>query len=481
MTFKMGITKSLVFTIFSILICTVPGSFAQEANQDPLPPSLTDKELKNANRLIDKGLEDDLAYAILESLTTEIGPRLGGSEAEARARDWGVRLLKDLGFKNVRIEPFEMPYWARKVEEAAILSPFPQQLHITALGNSVSTPETGIQAEVVRFETLLDLQEAPLEGFENKIIFVDERMTRTQDGSGYGWAVAKRSGAANEAGKRSALAAIIRSVGTDHDRRNPHTGNMRYEEGVNKVPTGALSNPDADQLTRAMTIAEKNGDGPVRLHLRLTTLTQPKVMSGNVIGEIPGKTDDIIVIGGHLDSWDLGTGAIDDGAGVAITTAAAKLINDLPGKPKKTIRVIMWGAEEVGLLGARAYAAQHAGELDKHVLAAESDFGASTIWQLQTRFGENSLAKTAIMQRVLRRLGIGPGDNAAGGGPDVLPLRIGGVPVLSLRQNGWDYFDLHHTPDDTLDKVDPKELAQNVAAWAATIYMASEMDGGFRE
>ena len=437
---------------------------------------LTLDQERTAQRLIERGLADETASQILESLTTKIGPRLAGSEAEARAREWGVDMLKSHGFKNVRIETFEIPYWTRVSESARIVSPFPQPLAATALGGSVSTPTGGVEGEIVRFETLAALQRAPTDGLEGKIVFVDEGMMRTQDGSGYGAAVAKRSGAANEAGKRGAVAAIIRSVGTA-SRRNPHTGGMRYLSDVAKVPVIAVSNPDADQLARALTLS----DEPVRVHVNVQVETRTAAPSGNVVGEIPGRTDELIVVGGHLDSWDLGTGAVDDGAGVAITTAAAKLVGDLRGKPERTIRVVLWGAEETGLHGARAYAREHADRLEKHVLASESDFGAGVVWQLQTRFGDSALAKGAEMARVLRPLGIGPGDNKAGGGPDVIPLRQAGVPVLSLRQNGWDYFDLHHTPDDTFDKVDPAALRQNVAAWAAMIYMASEMPGGFRD
>ncbi|WDI32994.1 M20/M25/M40 family metallo-hydrolase [Hyphococcus flavus] len=438
-------------------------------------PELSSQQQRTVDRLIDQGLEDDVGWELLESLTTEIGPRLGGSPDEARAREWGARKLKQLGFKNVRIETFEMPYWERVTETAEIVSPYPQELKITALGNSVATPEGGVAAEVVRFRTLLDLQDAPLEGYEGKIIFVDEVMSRTQDGSGYGWAVAKRSGAANEAAKRGAVAAIIRSAGTSHGR-TPHTGNMRYSDDVSPVPIAALSNPDADLLGLAM----KRADGPVTVSVDISVHTKTVVESGNVIGEIPGKSDEIILIGGHLDSWDLGTGAVDDGAGIAITTAAAKLIDDLPGKPNRTIRVIMWGSEEVGLLGAFAYAEAHADELDRHLLASESDFGAGKVWQFRTGFAEEHLPKAQVYQKALRRLGIGPGNNQAGGGPDVTPLRRAGVPVFRLYQDGSDYFDLHHTMEDTLDKVDPEALRQNIAAWAATVYVASELEGDYR-
>lgn len=439
-------------------------------------PAISAEQQRNVDRLIEKARSDETAWRVLESITTEVGPRLAGSEAEARARDWGVATLQSLGFKNVRIETFEMPYWGRVREEAAIVSPFPQALTITALGNSISTPEGGVTGEVVRFATIDELKAAPMTGLEGKIVFVDEKMTRTQDGSGYGVAVKKRTEASREALKRGAAGALIRSVGTD-SHRNPHAGGMSREGGTDFAPAAALSNPDADQLARALTLAE----GPVTVKLDIAVDKKPAVTSGNVIGEIPGQTDEIIVIGGHLDSWDLGTGAIDDGAGVAITTAAAKLIGDLKGKPRRTIRVVLWGAEEVGLFGAKAYAKAHKDELARHVLAAESDFGAGRIWQFQSKFGDAQLPKAALIAGALKALGVGPGDNNADGGPDAGELQKAGVPVISLRQNGWDYFDLHHTPDDTLDKINPADIQQNVAAWAAAIYLASELPGGFAD
>ena len=451
-------------------IVTVP-ALAQD--ESPLPAKVE----AHATLLMDRALESDQGYKTVAELTTKIGPRLAGSEAEARAREWGVQHLKDLGFKNVRIEPFEISYWERETEAAAITSPYPQPLTITALGNSVSTPEGGVSGEVVRFPTLTDLinyEEGP--SLEGKVVFVDEYMVRTQDGSGYGVAVRKRSGAANEAGKRGAVAALIRSVGTD-SHRMPHTGVMNYEENVDQVPIAALSAPDADQLTRALEMSED----PVTVSLDISVKTRETAPSGNVIGEIPGRTDEIVVIGGHLDSWDLGTGAIDDGAGIGISVGAAKVILDARKKPERTIRVVMFGSEEVGLFGGFAYAREHADELGKHVMAAESDFGAGRIYQLQTKIGETQQKKGDEMARVLEPLGIARGDNNGFGGPDVTPLRAAGVPVTSLRQNGWDYFDLHHTADDTLDKIDPEDLAQNVAAYAAFTWMAANMPGPFRD
>lgn len=441
----------------------------------PASAELTPRQRADAALLIERAMTDDRAYDILASLTTEVGPRLGGTEAEARARDWGEAKLMALGFKNVRTETFEMSAWTRVSERAEIISPFPQPLQVTALGNSVSTPAGGIDADIVRFDSLIALQKAPMTGLEGKIVFVDEKMTRTQDGSGYGVAVAKRSGAANEASKRGAAAAIIRSVGTD-SHRFPHTGNMNYAEGVAHIPTAALSNPDADLLAGAIARAKK----PVRLRLDIQTQRTDKAPSGNVVGEIPGRKKELIVVGGHLDSWDLGTGAVDDGAGIAITVAAARLVDELKGQPGRTIRVVMWGAEEVGIHGGKAYAERHKDDLARHALAAESDFGAGRVWQLRTRFGAGRETFAKDLAEALRPLGVGPGAGEAFGGADVGALRAGGVPVLDLAQDGSDYFDLHHTANDTLDKIDPSALKQNVAAWAVMLYLAGEHEGGFR-
>ena len=427
-----------------------------------------------AKALIAQSFQSDLGYQIIESLTTEVGQRLAGTEAEARARDWGVAKFKQLGFKNVRIEPFQVDHWERHSEHAEITSPFPQKLMITALGGSIATDSAGIVGQVVRFENLQALKDAPMKGLKGKIVFVDEYMTRTQDGSGYGVAVKKRSGAAVEAGKRGAAAALIRSVGTGH-HRFPHTGQMTYDQNVVKVPIAALSAPDADQLHRAL------GRGDVEVKLQIDVQSYGKSQSGNVIAEIPGVTDEIVIIGAHLDSWDLGTGAVDDGAGIGITVGAAKLILDMNKKPKRTIRIVMFGAEEVGLVGAIAYAKEHANELDRHVVGTESDFGAGKVWRFDTNFAESKLYKAKEIHKVLEPLGIALGSNNASGGPDMGPLRMLGMPVVTLKQNGWDYFDLHHTPNDTFDKISADDIAQNVAAYAAFVWMAANMQGDFRE
>jgi Zn-dependent M28 family amino/carboxypeptidase len=230
--------------------------------------------------------------------------------------------------------------------------------------------------------------------------------------------------------------------------------------------------------------------GPVTVSLDMAVVTQPAAPSGNVIAEVPGRTPvdeggELVILGAHLDSWDLGTGAVDDGAGVGIVTGAAKLIlnhvEETGERPLRTIRVVLFGAEEVGLLGAFEYARAHEDELGAHVVGAESDFGAGRIWRLETRFAEDALPYAEQMVRVLAPLGVAPGANEASGGPDMTPLRQAGVPVVTLKQDGWDYFDLHHTADDTLDKIDPEDVAQNIAAYAAFAWMAANAPEGFRE
>ncbi len=432
-----------------------------------------DKLVAEANRLIEKGFKDEAAYEIIESLTTEIGPRMAGSEQEARARDWAVKRLKKMGFKNIRVEPFEVDRWVRRSESAAIVSPFPQPLVITALGGSVPTPKGGVTGDVVRFESFADFLDSPLTGYEGKIIFIDETMTRSQDGSGYSVAVRKRRTTANEAAKRGAAAALIRSVGTS-SHRFAHTGSTRFSAETPRVPFAALSAPDADQLARALR------HGPVSVHIELDVESLGPVQSGNVIAEIPGRTDELVVIGGHLDSWDLGTGAVDDGAGVGITMAAAHLVKKMNRKPKRTIRLILWGSEEVGLVGARAYAEAHKDELDKHFIASESDFGGGKIWRISTNFAEDKLGYAAAFRHLFARFTLAEGNNQTSGGPDIIPLSAMGVPAFRLDQDGTDYFDLHHTANDTFDKIKLEDIQQNVALWSAFIWVAANMEGDLR-
>ena len=415
-----------------------------------------------AERLREAALKDDLAWDIVEGLTTEVGPRLAGTEAEARARDWAVRRLRALGFSNVRIEEFEIPVWVRGEEKAQIVSPFPQPLTVTALGNSGATPATGIEAQVVGFDSVAELRSASPEKVRGKIVYVTHRMAKAQDGSSYGYWGAVRRTAPSIASRHGAAAIVIRSLGTD-SHRFPHTGSQNWSEGATPIPAAALSNPDADNLERMLERSKS-----VRMRILLTPRQIGIGKSGNVIAEVPGRDPKagLVLVGGHLDSWDLGTGAVDDGAGVAITAAAAKRVMDA-GRPRRTIRLVWFGAEEAGLFGGEEYRKQHADEF--HASASESDFGAGRIWRVDFGLPASGSAVADRVEAALAPLGIARGADPARGGPDIGTLVAGGVPGITLQQNGTDYFDLHHTPDDTLDKIDKEQLRQNVAAYTAMI------------
>lgn len=412
--------------------------------------------------------DDSVAWSLVEGLTAEVGQRLAGTEAEARARDWGMKKLKALGFSNVAIETFPMKTWVRGIETAEITAPVPQKLAITALGGSGATPQGGLKGNLVVFSSLAEFKAAPDAAVQGKIVYVGHKMKATQDGSSYGYfGVLRRSGP-NLAARKGAAALLIRSIGTDN-HRVPHTGLTNWEAGVEPIPAAAVSNPDADLIERINT---RNPSG-LQVILVLTPKFVGEQLSGNLIGEIPGSDPDagMVVIGGHLDSWDLGTGAIDDGAGIAATTAAAKAIIDSGKKPRRTIRIVWWGAEEVGGLGGAAYYARHKAE--RHALVGESDFGADRVWRFQTRLPATAAPLGAHLASALAPLGIAAGGETDDGGTDVEPLVANGVPVIALGQDGTRYFDIHQTADDTLDKIDPRQLAQNVEAWRIVLETAA--------
>ncbi len=454
-----------------------PQTGVQAAVNPQAPPPvapLTTEQRRTLERLRAAALESDLAWEIVEDLVTEVGPRLAGSEAEARARTWAVAMLREQRFSNVRVEDFTIPYWDAVREEATIVSPSRQPMVVAALGGSPSTPAGGLEAQVVRFTDMASFEAAPAAAVQGRIVFIDERMARTQDGSGYGAAVVKRGRCAPVAQARGAVACLIRSVGTDPHRFAHQGGSSRQANGAS-LPAAAISPADADVLARLVLSGR-----PVRVNLLIEADIREAAPSGNVIAEIRGRQapDEIVLIAAHLDSWDSGQGAVDDGAGVAIITAAARLIRDLPQRPRRTIRILLAGAEENGVHGGTDYARRHANE--RHIVAAESDFGAGPVWRFRTRFADQALSYARAIQRELAPLGVILGDNAASGGADVSDLRTAGVPVVDLSQNGLDYFDYHHTPDDTLDKIDPEALRQNVAAWVVFLYLAAYTDWDFR-
>ena len=435
-------------------------------------PALPADRLEQAAVLRDAALARSEACPILEDLTTSVGQRLAGTPADARARDWAVKAMRAAGLVDIKTEPFPLQVWTRGMASLEITGSHPQMLAVAALGYSGATPPEGITAPVAYFADYQALVDAAPGSLAGKIAFIDHRMMRTQDGSSYGANGPVRRAGPALAQSKGAAAVLIRSLGTDH-HRNPHTGGTVAAPRTAPIASLALALPDADQLARLVK------RGPVMLKLVSTPRTEPGV-SANVSGEIPGSVPgEIIVIGGHLDSWDIGQGVIDDGAGIAITLAAAKAIKAAGLKPRRTIRVVFWGAEELGLLGAAVYAQAHTHE--NIVLAAESDSGADRIYRISSKVAEAGLPLVAEINRALAPLGIAPTrDNGAGGGPDVGALGTAGAGILELEQDMSRYFDLHHTPDDTLDKVDRAQLDQNVAAWAAAIWLAARDDRPLR-
>jgi hypothetical protein len=419
--------------------------------------------------LRDRALADKTAWDIVESLTTEVGPRPTGSPAMLRARDWAVAKLSTLGFKNVHLEPFAADTWRRGAESAEVVAPFPQPLHILGLGRSAPTPKGGIEAEIALFRTYDALLAQPPGSLKGKIAVVTQPMTRTMDGSGYGAINRIRTQGAAEASRRGAVAYLLRSLSTD-DTRLPHAGAMRQAKDAPTIPAAALSVPDAQLLERMVDRGQ-----PVRVRLSLASRSDPAAPAWNVVGEIPGREapDEVVVVGGHLDSWDPGTGAIDDGAGLAITAAAARLVGE-HGAPRRTIRVVLWGAEEMDSSGD-AYAAAHKAEVGKIVLAAESDAGAGPVWQAR-------LPKGALDHPAMKAFAsvLGPMKTVLSREPATMGGSALGVPTVGLTPDTSRYFDLHHSADDTLDKVDPVALAQSVAVWAAFLHTVADSDIDFR-
>ena len=419
--------------------------------------------------LISHAQQSDLAFNIVKSLTVEVGPRIAGSKGDKRAVAWAEAKFAELGFDKIYKQPVRVRNWERGFADAKVLAPYPQDLVISALGGSIATPDGGLDAQVVMFGSLDELTQADAASIAGKIVFLNTRMQRDKAGRFYGKVVPNRVNGAVEAAKLGAQAVIIRSVGTDNSRF-AHTGVMRYDDNVAKIPAGAISTADADVLE-----AMFEQDQLVRIAVNMQAKDAGWQTSYNVIGEITGseRPEEVILIGAHLDSWDEGTGALDDGAGVGIVMAAANHIKTIVGQPKRTIRVVLFAAEEIGLIGAYEYVRTNKADLPNIIMAAESDFGAGSIYRMDTRFADAVREQPKGLYQRLASLGVELGSNDTNGGPDVSMMPKYGVPVIALKQDGYYYFDYHHTPNDTLDKINPDELRQNQTIWAlVTAYMA---------
>ena len=433
------------------------------------PTRIDAKALAQAANLRDAVLQDTTAWQVTESLTTEVGPRLAGSEADARAVEWARAKFKALGYDKVWTEPVTFPKWVRRSEAAQVLGAHAQPLRVAALGGSAGGT---VEAEVVRFADLAALEAVPDSSLAGRIAFVDYQMQRRQDGGDYRNGGGIRGRGPSLAIRKGAAGFLMRSAGTDTSRA-PHTGNTRYEAGLSPIPAAALSTIDAAQLARLVAL------GPTRVRLALDCGWDGEYTSQNVIGEITGskRPQEIVLIGGHLDSWDYGTGAIDDAAGIGITMAVGALLK--PMRPARTIRVVAFANEEQGLWGGRAYADRHAGDVANHVIAMESDFGAGRIYGFDASARDLQPAALAQIQQVLAPLGIewmpGKGDPES----DIGPMTQRGMAWAWLGHDGSGYFDLHHNAEDTLDKIDPKDLAQNTAAYAVFTWLAAQAEGDF--
>ena len=434
-------------------------------------------DLLAAERLRDAALADGTAARLLTELCTGIGARPAGSAADAQAVAWAQQSLRQLGLARVRADAIPIRTWVRGAASARLLPPVAETLVMAALGNSVGTPADGIEAEVAWYPDLAALRadgsSPDTSRARGRIVIVDQKTERTRDGRGYGAAVAARTVGAVEAARRGAVAFGVRSIGTNHERI-AHTGAMRYEIGVPRIPAFAVSVPDAERLA-----ALQAQGSALRLALQIDNRNDVEATTHNVMAEVPGRgplAHEVVLISAHLDSWDLGQGAQDDGAGVAIVSAAAALISKLGLQPRRTVRVVLFGNEENGFDGARNYGDRYGHEA--HQWVGESDFGAGKVWQMRCRVDPPALPLVQRMAAVLAPLGVAwpeQGANEGQPGPDAgVLMRRFKWPALQLSQDGSAYFDVHHTVHDTLDRVDLGSLPQNVASWAVTAFLAAQ-------
>jgi hypothetical protein len=467
-----------------LLVCLLVTACAPPEVRDPVRPAaaaalaampLPSEPDSPERALREAVLKSSQAFDLVRSLTDEVGPRLSGSPGSKAAVAWGLRALAAAGFTRVRAEPVTVPHWERGEERAEIVAPHPQPLMLAALGGSVGTPPGGLEAEVVLVESLEAIDRVDPRTIAGKIVFFDVKTERTRDGEGYGRAVPVRGRGASRAARLGAVGVVIRSIGTGDDRV-PHTGGMRYDDAVPKIPAAALAIPDAEVLRRLLAAGR-----PVRLRMTLGCKAHPDAEGANVIGEIEGSgaPGQIVLLGAHLDSWDLGRGAIDDGAGCGIVIEAARQIGRLPRHPRRTVRVVLFANEENGLAGAKAYAAAHADEIPNHVLALEADLGSGRAYE--ARFLGPAASRPAFekVARAVAPLGIALSDGEAEGGSDLIPLFSLGVPVMDLRQDASRYFDVHHTANDTLAQVHKEDLDQVAAAFAVAAFAAADSPEGF--
>lgn len=460
---------------------------APPVNAQGAPQSLSPQVIAQLRQLQQAALKSDYAYRQAAHLCNNIGPRISGSRQAQQAVQYVADELQRLGL-DVRLERVMVPHWVRGAETAQLVT-FPgqapgtaQKIVLTALGGSTPTPPQGLTADLVVVNSFEQLDALPDKDVEGRVVLFNESFDKRLAALGYGFeayslAVVYRTRGAVEAARKGGVAALVRSVGSA-DYRLPHTGAMHYENGVPEIPAAAVTAEDADLM------AALASQGRVRLHLTLTPRTLAPVPSYNVVADLKGseRPDEIVIMSGHLDSWDLGTGAIDDAAGVAMGMETARLLKELHLRPARTIRIVAWMNEENGLAGARAYALAHKDELNKHFAAVESDEGAGHPAGFSLHAGPSAADLLEPVAAVLESSGaavIQPSPNS--GGADVSPLDRAGVPTFGILQDSRTYFHYHHTAADTMDKIDPHELAENVAVASVLTYALANVQGDLRK
>jgi hypothetical protein len=472
------------FGLALILLCA-PSAFAQSPAQEaptptPTPVTYPAQLIKEMKQLQGAALESDYAYRQVAHLSNNIGPRLSGSAQAQAAVEYVAGELRRLGLE-VQLEKLMVPHWVRGEESAALVE-YPgqakgttQKIMLTALGASTATPAAGLTAEVVVVKDFDELRALGRERVAGRIVLFDVRFDKEmaaqgQGGPAYAQAVVYRGDGPSAAARLGAVAALVRSVG-GAEYRLPHTGQTRYAEDAPKIPAAAVTAEDADLITHL------TGEGTVRMRLTLTPQQLPDAPSYNVIADIKGSEhpEQIVIVSGHLDSWDLGTGAIDDGAGVALAMQTAQLIRQLGLRPRRTLRVIAWMNEENGGVGGKTYAKDYAAEISNHFAAIESDLGAGHPLGFNVSSKPLALPLLAPISTVLQGSGAGLVRAVDEPGADITPLTKEGVPSFAPWQDSRTYFNYHHTAADTLDKIVPRELAENAAVMVVLAYALANM------
>jgi hypothetical protein len=433
-------------------------------------PSLRQAYEAPVARIVGTALLAGQDYETLAHLTDAIGPRLSGSPGAEAAVRWTTEEFRRYGLET-RTEEVMVPHWERGEEWGRLTAPVSQHLAIAALGGSVGTPPEGLEAEVVEARGLEELAKLPADAVRGRFVLFNQPMPGGPVDEAYGTAVTQRSRGASEASKLGAVGALVRSVGT-LSARLPHTGQTRYADGVTPVPAAAVAAEDADLIHRLLARGQ-----PVKVRLRLGARQLPDVRSANVVGELRGRErpEEVVVLAAHLDSWDLATGAIDDGAGVAMVMESLRLLKQLGLTPRRTVRGVLYMNEENGVRGGHGYADAHQPDLAHHVAALEADSGAGPARGLEGRVGQGGAEIVRELLALLEPIGAGQFKEGGFGGVDIAPMGAFGVPLLGLDLDNSRYFDWHHSPGDTLDKVDPRSLAQSTAAMAAVAYVLADM------